>query len=170
MKWFPWLKKRDKIGELREELRKELKEELKNELKELTTSIENTLNEDEDETSEKIKTLIGISKQLTNILLQVVSENEMDEIQKVKERRNKDLKVINNNFDIVNKKIKGMKNQQRDLLSVLSKSSIETETIDIFSRELNLRKILERKDINQASLLGILYLAKRMVEEKGLKV
>lgn len=126
------------------------------------------------------KKILEVNHDLTTIILQIVEDEEFDDFKnESRKKRNNDLRVINSNFSNVNKKIKEVKyqfkHQFESLLETFAEKIVEqeqtgTEPFNIFSRETNLRKIFERKDKNQAALMGILYLIKKLVEEKGLKV
>jgi len=112
-------------------------------------------------------------KELIELIDELANDNGKEHLIKdLKDKRIKDLAVINKNFVHTRKLIKETETKYQALLEILSEKIVEEEkTPDLFGTSISLRKILQNSNNNNKSLLlSIVYMLKKQLDDKGIRL
>jgi len=183
MKWFDaWV-----TGIVGSRLEQKIKN-LEDQIQELKQSNESLKNENL-EVKKKIITLTEISKQITENVKDFLETEDIQEkteetaetvtvdnfdikMQEVKQRRDKDLEILNKNFKFVNGKVKDVDKKIDALIETVAEKIVndDNETLpSLFTASTSLKSILQMKN-NKAYIYALVYLLKKQFDEKGVRV
>ena len=157
-------------------LRLKTNEENIHKLKQENAQLKQT-NETQKEKIDKLdkndKIIKNVLKELIKLIDELANDNEQDHpLKDLKNKRIKDLAVINKNFIHTRKLIKETDTKYQALLEILSEKIVEEEkTPDLFGTNVSLKKILQNKNNNNKSLLlSVVYLLKKQLDDKGIRI
>lgn len=126
---------------------------------------------------EKIEKLLKLNTEFINATAESIEQRPIISLEKIekqfekyREKRNNDLKIQNNNFRLLNEKIKNQNTRIEALIELIADSSEDNESINFFDKKMNLGSIFRMKNQNKAALIAIVYMMKKYFDEKGQRV